>query len=227
MRIETIGNAVLYLGDCREILPTLPKVDACITDPPYGIEYVSAWRKRGPTEMLANDDAAPVDVVADMAALLAWGGAMYLATRFDVAEQWIAAVRDAELTLKTPIFWDKGNHTSGDLDGDFGARVEIFLFAHKGRHKLRGKRMANLWHIARDVAGDHPTPKPVALMGRMAACSTDEGNTILDPFMGSGSTGVAAVCMARKFIGIEIEPKYFDIACCRIEDAQRQQRMFA
>lgn len=73
-RIETIGNATLYLGDCRDILPTLPKVDAVITDPPYGIAYVSAWRKRGPTEMLANDDAAPVDAVADMAALLNGGG---------------------------------------------------------------------------------------------------------------------------------------------------------
>lgn len=73
-RIETIGNATLYLGDCRDILPTLPKVDAVITDPPYGISYVSAWRKRGPTEMLANDDVAPTDAVADMAELLAEGG---------------------------------------------------------------------------------------------------------------------------------------------------------
>ena len=150
---------------------------------------------------------------------------MYLATRFDVAAQWNAAIRDAGLTIKTPIFWDKGNHTSGDLEGDFGARVEIFLFAHKGRHKLRGKRLANLWRIARDPASDHPTPKPVALMERIVGCSTDEGGTVIDPFMGSGSTGVAAVGMARKFIGIEIEPKYFDIACRRIEDAQRQQRL--
>ena len=222
-----IGNAALYLGDCREILPTLPKVDAVITDPPYGISYVSAWRERGPTERLANDDDAPLDSVADMVEIIADGGAMYLATRFDVAAQWIDAIRNAGLTLKTPIFWDKGNHTSGDLEGDFGAQIEVFIFAHKGRHKLRGSRLANLWRIPRDVASDHPTPKPVALMERMVACSTDMGCIVADPFMGSGSTGVAAVQLGRRFIGCEVEPKYFDIACRRIEDAQRQGRLIA
>ncbi len=220
-----IGNATLYLADCRDVLPLLPKVDAVITDPPYGISYVSAWRKRGPTEMLANDDAAPVDAVAGMSALLNEGGAMYLATRFDVAARWNDAIRAAGLTLKTPVFWDKGNHTSGDLEGDFGARIEIFIFAHKGRHKLRGPRQANLWRVSRDPAGDHPTPKPVALMERMVACSTDEAGLVLDPFMGSGSTGVACMQLARRFIGCEVDPRYFDIACRRIEDAQRQGRL--
>jgi len=227
MKIETIGNATLYLGDCLEILPTLGKVDAVITDPPYGISYVSAWRKQGPTEMLANDNVAPLDSVIGMASALNDGGAMYLATRFDVAAQWNSAVRDAGLTLKTPIFWDKGNHTSGDLDGDFGAQVEIFIFAHKGRHLLRGRRLANLWRVPREVYGDHPTPKPVALIERMTSCSTDKGQVVLDPFMGSGTTGVACMNLGRKFIGIEIEPKYFDIACERIENAQRQGRLFA
>jgi len=227
MRIETIGNATLYLADCREVLPTLPMVDAVITDPPYGISYVSARRKRGPTEMLANDDVAPTEAVGDMAALLAAGGAMYLATRFDVAAQWNDAIREAGLTLKTPIFWDKGNHTSGDLEGDFGAQVEIFLFAHKGRHKLRGRRLANLWRIPRDTASDHPTPKPVALMEKMVACSTDAGGLVLDPFMGSGSTGVACVNLDRRFIGCEVEPRFFDATCRRIEDAQRQGRLIA
>lgn len=226
-RVEVIGNATLYLGDCREILPTAPKVDVVATDPPYGIEYVSARRKCGPTEMLANDDIAPIDAVADMASLLSDGGAMYLATRFDVSAQWSEAIRAAGLMLKTPIFWDKGNHTSGDLEGDFGAQVEIFLFAHKGRHKLRGRRLANLWRIPRDPASDHPTPKPVALMERIVAASTDIGGIVCDPFMGSGSTGVACAHLARRFIGCEIEQKYFDIACHRIEDAQRQKRLFA
>ncbi|EQD49032.1 DNA methylase N-4/N-6 domain protein, partial [mine drainage metagenome] len=155
------------------------------------------------------------------------GGALYLATRFDVAAQWNAALKAAGLALKTPIYWDKGNHTSGDLEGDFGAQVEIFLFAHKGRHRLRGKRLSNLWHVPRDVAGDHPTPKPVTLLERMISCSTDSGMTVLDPFMGSGSSGVAALNLGRKFIGIEIERRWFDLSCERIEQANRQQRLFA
>lgn len=223
----SIGNATLYLGDSMEILPTLGLYDAIVTDPPYGISYVSAWRKRGPTEMLVNDDDAPLDVVPLIAGSLADGGALYLATRFDVAAQWNAAIRASGLALKTPIYWDKGNHTSGDLEGDFGAQIEIFLFAHKGRHRLRGKRLANLWHIPRDQAGDHPTPKPVNLMERMIACSTDQGGAVLDPFMGSGSTGVAAINLSRRFTGIEIEARWFDLACKRIEAAYAQGRLFA
>lgn len=225
MRKEQIGLATLYLGDCREVLPFV-KADAVITDPPYGISYVSAWRKQGKTEMLTADDCAPTDTVQMMAQAINEGGALYLATRYDVAAQWNDAILEAGLIMKTPIYWDKGNHTSGDLEGDYGAQVEIFIFAHKGRHLLRGKRLSNLWLVPRDVASDHPTPKPVRLMEKMVAASTDMGGVIADPFMGSGSTGVAAVKMGRSFVGVEIEPKYFDMACGRIEQAQRQAQMF-
>jgi DNA modification methylase len=221
---EQIGLATLYLGDCRELNSI--ECDLCITDPPYGISYVSSRRKSGKTEMLHSDDEAPIDVIPLISSSIKEGGAIYLATRYDVASQWNDAIIESGLKMKTPIFWDKGNHTSGDLEGDFGAQVEIFIFAHKGRHKLRGKRLNNLWHIPRDNAGFHPTPKPVNLMSKMISCSSDSGNIIYDPFMGSGSTGVAAVSMYRKFIGCEIEKKYFDISCRRIEDSQRQKSMF-
>lgn len=221
-----IGNAVLYRGDCLEILPILPKVDAVVTDPPYGIGYVSASRIQGPTEMLQNDQRALVESVALMAERLADGGALYLATRYDVSAQWNEAVLAAGLTMKTPIFWDKMNHTSGDLEGDYGGQVEIFIFAHKGRHKLN-ERMTNLWRHSKELSLDHPTPKPVGLMERMIANSTACGGLVLDAFMGSGTTGVACVNLDRKFIGIEIEKKYFDITCQCIEQAKKQQRLFA
>lgn len=224
-----IGNAELWHGDCREVMESFNNINiTCIaTDPPYGISYVSSWRKQGKTEMLRNDNDAPTDAVPSMAKILSDGGALYLATRFDASYPWVTAMRDAGLTLKTPIFWDKGNHTSGDLEGDFGAQVEIFLFAHKGRHKLRGPRLNNLWRIPRDPAGDHPTPKPVLLMEKMITTSTDTGDVVMDPFMGSGSTGVASVATGRTFIGIEIDRKYFDICCERIDRAQAQERLFA
>ena len=224
-RVEHIGDATLYLGDCREILPALPKVDAVVTDPPYGISYVSAWRKRGPTERIANDQEAPVESVPLMAECISDGGALYLATRYDVAGQWNDAIIGSGLKMKTPIFWDKTNHTSGDLDGDFGGQVEIFIFAHKGSHKLRVRR-GNLWRFPRDPAGAHPTPKPVGLMERILSASTDPGGVALDPFMGSGTTGVACANLGRKFIGIEISEKYFQIACERIDAAYRQIRLF-
>lgn len=220
-----IGNAILYHGDCLELLPTLPKVDAIITDPPYGISYVSSRRKNVKTEPLVNDHAALVQAVPMMANCITEGGALYLATRYDVSAQWNDAVIEAGLSMKTPIFWNKMNHTSGDLDGDFGGQVEIFIFAHKGRHKLR-QRLSNLWNVPRDPADHHPTPKPVKLMEKMISCSVNSGGVVLDSFMGSGSTGVACMNLGRKFIGIEIEKKYFDIACERIDQAQKQMRMF-
>lgn len=222
----TIGNATLYHGDSRELMPELGHFSAVVTDPPYGIAYVSARRTQGLTDPIANDQEAPLWSVPLMAERINVGGALYLATRYDVSAQWNEAVINAGLLIKTPIFWDKTNHTSGDLEGDYGGQVEIFIFAHKGRHKLRA-RMGNLWRIARESSLDHPTPKPVLLMEKMIGCSTDQGDAVLDPFMGSGSTGVACANLGRGFVGIEIDRRYFDVACERIEQAQRQIRMFA
>lgn len=152
---------------------------------------------------------------------------MYICTRDDVAPQWKAAAVEAGLTLKTTVVWDKTNWTAGDLEGDYGAQTELILFAHKGRHILRNGRDSNLWRVPRDPPSEHPTPKPIALMGRIIRNSSDVGDTILDPFMGSGSTGVAAVQNGRRFIGIELEQKYFDLSRRRIERALAQGDMFA
>ena len=139
---------------------------------------------------------------------------------------WNDALKSAGATLKTPIVWDKGNWTSGDLAGDYANQTEIIIFAHKGRHNPRHGRPANLWRVGREPAGEHPTPKPVPLMARCIINSTDQGDMVLDPFMGSGTTGVAALQNGRRFIGIELEPKYFDIARRRIEAEDRQVSFF-
>lgn len=226
-RKEVIGRATLYLGDAREIGPTLERPAAIITDPPYGIGYVTNHRKVKDTPaMLQNDAAAPLWCVPMMAGALRDGGALYLCTSLSVMDDWRAAIIAAGLTIKTPIIWDKGNWTAGDLEGDFGNQVEPVLFAHKGRHRLRAGRKANLWCVPRPPAGDHPTPKPVPLMAGMVESSTDAGDLVADWFMGEGTTGVAAVRVGRRFVGIEIEPRYFDTACRRIEAAQRQYTLF-
>jgi site-specific DNA-methyltransferase (adenine-specific) len=221
-----IGDCTLYCEDCRFILPTLHNIDAVVTDPPYGISYVSSRRKHGDTIMLNEDDRAAIDTVAMMARPLRDGGAMYLCTRFDVAPLWQQTIEQAGLTLKTPIVWDKTNHTSGDLTGDYGNQVELILFAHKGRHVLRNGRDANLWRIARPLFGDHPTPKPVALMARMIRNSTDAGDTVLDAFMGGGPTAIACMQLGRKFIGIEKDAGHFKAAARRIEQAYAQGDLF-
>lgn len=229
MRKEIIGDATLYLGDCLPIMEGMKEneVDAVVTDPPYGIGYATNYRKvlETPAKII-GDAGVDAACVASMYPLIKDGGAIYLATRFDVSFPWVEALQSAGFKMKTPIFWDKDNWTAGDLYGDYGGQVEIFLFAHKGRHLLKCGRMGNLWKCARPEAGEHPTPKPVPLIKRMVESSTGKGGITLDPFMGGGSTGVASVTLGRKFIGIEIEEKYFNIACKRIEQAQKQGNLF-
>jgi site-specific DNA-methyltransferase (adenine-specific) len=226
--VEHIEDGVtLYLGDCREIIPTLQMVHAVVTDPPYGISYKTNHRKVMDTpEMLQGDQDAPTWFLPLAESILAESGAVYVCSRFDVAPEWMAAIKSCGLKLKTTLIWDKTNHTAGDLEGDYGNQTEIVLFAHRGSHRLREKRDVNLWRIPRPPAGDHPTPKPVDLMARMIRNSSDIRDVILDPFMGSGTTGVAAVKLGRKFVGIELEQKYFDISRRRVAEAVKQPDMF-
>jgi site-specific DNA-methyltransferase (adenine-specific) len=224
MRKEVIGNATLYLGDCLEILPTLGKVDAVITDPPYGIGFVHSGKSgSGSTigippggfgskfggEAVTNDDK-PFDPAPwiDAAPVVILWGANHYANRLPEGK-WLV--------------WDKREVASSFslADGEVAwmnksGALRIF------RHYWNGMMKAS----ERGVAREHPTQKPIALM---AWCLKQAGEpqTVLDPYMGSGTTAIACLQANVQFTGIEIEPKYFDIACERIENAQRQQRMFA
>ncbi len=208
-RVEVIGNATLYLGDCREVLPTLPKVDAVITDPPYGIGKDGQKRTTGGNggrkeyEFLGWDGERPDAEVFHMILAAApkhviWGG-NYFADLLPATGKWLV--------------WDKGQRIN-QSDG------ELAWTSQPGALRIC---TMNRVELMTDGA-EHPTQKPVRLMewcfGQVKATGP-----ILDPFMGSGTTGVACANLGREFIGIEREPKYFDIACRRIEDAQRQQRL--
>ena len=194
-------------SDALEALRTLPDscCRTCITSPPY-----YGLRDYGADGQVGLEDTPE----------------LYIENLVKIFREVRRALKDDGATLKTPIVWDKGNWTSGDLTGDYGNQCELIIFAHKGRHKLKNGRPSNLWRVPRDPAGEHPTPKPVALMARCIHNSVDRGGTVLDPFMGSGSTGVAAIREGCHFIGIEIEPKYFDISCRRIEAEDNQLSIF-
>lgn len=223
------GAVRLWQGDCRPLLASLPDgcCDLVATDPPYGIEYVTNRRVASDAPaMLASDDVAPLDTVCDMARVVRDGGAVYMFTRFDVSDQWRRAMVDAGLTIKTPLFWDKTNHTAGDLDGDYGGQVELILFAHKGRHGLRDGRDTNLWRCPRPKPGIHPTPKPVDLMRRIIRNSTDSGELVLDPFMGTGTTGVACARLGRRFWGAEIDGPFYEHARDRIRGELDRHPLF-
>jgi site-specific DNA-methyltransferase (adenine-specific) len=203
--IVTIGDTTLYLGDCMDILPTLDKVDALITDPPYGLANKlqgGTWGKNYEGKYKDWDATAPQQLVEKCLKLtekaIVWGGNYFQLPPSRCFLIWYK--RDSVRTMADcEMAWT-----------NFDANAKLFD-----------------WTIAATNAErvNHPTQKPLALM---KWCIEQAGNPefILDPFMGSGTTGVAAIQMGRKFIGIERERKYFEIACERIENAQRQQTLF-
>jgi DNA modification methylase len=213
-RAEVIGDATLYLGDCREILPTLPKVDAVVTDPPYGIIHKPSHGGSWANTRIAGDSDTSVrdEVLADFDNVVAFGS-------------WkTPPIADA----KGAVVWDKGPAFGmGDKAFPWKGSWELAYIRGslwRGRRDegvLRGPIVVT-WESAGRV---HPHEKPIWLCAHFIR-KAPSAVTILDPFMGSGTTGVAALMLDRKFIGIEIEPRYFDIACRRIEEAWKQPRLF-
>ena len=233
-RIERIGGATLYLGDCREILPTLPRVDAVVTDPPYGQAYKvntfyaggkrenAVVQRNGKTLMVRPNvyesvigDDVPFDptFLLDLAPEIIVWGAHKFANRLPPG-QWL--VWDKVPTGKTR---DQGDGEAAWRNCP-GGPMRIFRMLWDGlcvgvgaRHKVTAGQKRH-----------HPMQKPEAVM--IWCVGFIRGQTVLDPFMGSGSTGVACAKLGRQFVGIEIHEPYFDIACRRIEQAQRQSDMF-
>jgi DNA modification methylase len=206
LRIERIHDAVLYLGDCREVLPTLGKVDAVVTDPPYGIGADKknahssirdnmAWEKTTWDE--SRPDADIFKTIASYPRAAIWGG-NYFADLLPASSGWLV--------------WRKPQAETGFSLADVEMCWTSEPFA--ARTLTLPRRDGNL----------HPTQKPVEVM--QWTLGFIKGETILDPFMGSGTTGVACAKLGRKFIGIEIDEGYFDIACRRIEAAYKQPDLF-
>lgn len=243
MRIETIGNATLYLGDCREVLPSLPKVDAVITDPPYEAEAHTKGRRLlgeqkngtrtveyGALDFCAMDERLRMESTALSAVIC--GGWMLTFCQAEAVSKWRMAHETAGATYKRAMVWikpDGAPQFTGDRPG-MGYESIVASWCGGGRSKWNGGGRHGVFnHAQRDgnFPKEHMTQKPVSLMVELASLFSTEGQTILDPFMGSGTTGVACMNLQRHFIGIEREPKYFDIACKRIENALRQERLFA
>jgi len=206
-----IGDCQLYLGCSRDILPTLGKVDAVVTDPPYGIGASSKKFINGTSKTNKDyyadvcwDTAPPPKELLDLIMScsdeqIIWGG-----NYFNLPPN------------RCFLVWDKTIHGNSYADCEY---------AWTSLDKVARIKPINMVEANMD-GRVHPTQKPLKLIKWCIEQLPDGCNTILDPFMGSGTTGVACAKMGRKFIGIEIEPKYFDIACKRIEDAYKQPDMF-
>jgi DNA modification methylase len=213
MRREVIGDCTLYLGDCRDVLPTLGPVDAVVTDPPYGI----GWKPRVNHQEQPWRDVIDFDIRAVLVGRyhIVWGG-QYFADLLPVSEGWLTWCKrpagagldfhdDARSYATTEIAWR-----------DFGKSKFI-------QHVWDGGMRAG---HADNRTFCHPSQKPIEVMEWCLRQLPADARLILDPFAGSGTTGVACARMGLSFIGIEREPSYFDIACRRIEEAYRQPRLF-
>ncbi len=220
------GDVSLYLGDCLEVLPTLEagSVDAVVTDPPYGISYVA--RKRQPNETrcaacfyegtgVEGDDKPfdPAPFLSLGVPALLWGANHY-AHRLPECGSWL--VWDKKVN---PQYYGKTSFSDAEIAWcSIGRRTLIYPHLWNGIVR-QGEEVGK-----RGCGRVHPTQKPIGLM-RWCLSFVPDAATILDPFMGSGTTGVACVKTGRKFIGIEIDPGYFEIAKRRIQEAQAQARL--
>ena len=208
---EIIGNCHLYLGDCREILPSLPKVDLVLTDPPYGINRDGQKKTTGGNggrkayEFLGWDGQRPDDeiffqILEKGESHIIWGG-NYFADLLPPSMRWLV--------------WDKGQRID-QSDGE--------LAWTSMQQALRICTM-NRVELMTDGA-EHPTQKPIRLMEWCLDLAPKNTLTVADPFAGSGTTGVACVRMGKTFYGIEREPKYFDIMCERIQREVDRPQLF-
>jgi len=210
-RVEHIAEGVtLYLGDCRDILLTLGRFDAVVTDPPYGLG--DKWQGGGggiksswsfhPSEAMAWDgetSTGVMDLLNIARDLIIWGGNYYPLPPMRCWLIW---------DKKQPDTWTTGQCEMAWTNLDRPTRAFRFAQCEQANEGLKS----------------HPTQKPLALM--QWCLKWTDAVTILDPFMGSGTTGVAAVKLGRKFTGIQIEHRYFDIACRRISEALKQPDFF-
>jgi len=226
-RVEVIGRARLILGDCRDVLPTLGKVDAVVTDPPYEFSTSGGGLFRRDRDNMGQIQAAGLDKGFDASILSAeqFNSAIIFAHN----DQWAALLPYVanEWRRYALCQWHKSNPMPV-ANRHYQPDTEIYVHAwNSGYHPIGTLPNLKRFIIAKngqDGDIDHPTVKPLSVM--LKIIGNVNAQTILDPFMGSGTTGVAAVQMGRDFIGIEREERYFDIACERIRKAQLQGDLF-
>lgn len=215
----------LMHGDCLEMMKLIPdsSVDMVLTDPPYGMDYQS--NRRTVTQKfakIANDIGLDwvEGFIDECHRVMAENSALYFFASWHNIDYFKAAI-ERRFKLKNVIVWVKNNHGSGDLTGGYAPKHEFIFYAVKGRVLNRGKRIPDVIEYDKISSSKmvHPTEKNPGMLEIFINQHTDAGMTVFDPFMGSGTTGLAAAATGRNFIGVELDPDYFAIAQKRIEDA--------
>lgn len=239
-RVEHLAEGVtLMLGDCLEVLPTLGRFDHIISDPPYEASLHASKNKLrarlrtdgGPD--LKGLDFESIDAIREQVVGMAAAQCAGWFIAFCTVEgtwEWARAINASTLKYKRACAWVKPDSTP-QLNGQGPAQgYECFVAAWGGAGQARwnsgGKRGVYTHLVNHQRQGEHPTEKPVSLMAEIILDFTKPGETICDPFCGSGSTGVAAIKCGRNFVGIEQDPKWFDLSCRRLSAALLEPDFF-
>ena len=229
-----IGDATLYHGDCLEILPTLDKVDAVVTDPPYGINTKSDGQgKLNPWADLCNAAfwyTQWLGLCRDLleGKLKQGNGPLWTFLNWRSMVTFQKASCDLGWSIESMLVWDKQWIGPGGPRGLRPSYELVALFI-AGNFAIADRGLYDIqrWKWSSIKPNGHPAEKPIKGLEWLVGHSTDRAShTVMDPFMGSGTTGVACANLGRKFIGIEIEKRYFKIACERIDAAYAQGRLF-
>jgi DNA modification methylase len=248
--IENIGNATLYLGNCAEILPNI-KADIAFTSPPYNMrtrvrngEYTTREKSEHFSKKYSDfDDAFSIEeyykIHKNILNLLLQSCDLSIVNIQIVTgskEAWFKLIGDFSTNLKDIITWDKGFGQPAMHEAVLNKATEQILLFEKNakagrafnKYSFERGTVSDIWRIgtSKEKIDGHGATFPIELPKSAINSFSKENETVLDPFMGSGTTGIACHLLNRKFIGIELQEKYFEIACKRIEKAQQQENLF-
>ena len=228
----------IFHDDCLTVMKNIPNesIDLIVTDPPYLINYKTGRRKNNDHDfctVIQNDNNPQliIDYIKECYRILKNNTAMYMFCN-DIHVDFFKQELEKYFTIRNMIVWVKNNHTAGDLKYAFGKQYELIFLVNKGIIEFNGKRLTDIWffdkltekpslnHVNQQL---HQNQKPQDLIEQCIEQHSKIDDIIFDGFMGSGTTLVSAKKLNRKYIGIEIEKKYFDIANNRIDNTQVSQ----
>lgn len=206
-------------GDCLELMKDISdkSIDMILTDPPYGMNFQS-HRRKNIYEKIKNDENLEFldDFFQECNRVLKKDSALYVFCSWHNVDEFKKQF-EKYFKLKNILVWVKNNHGSGDLQASYAPKYEFILYGNKGRRKFENGRKEDVLFYNKTKNELHPTQKPVDLLEFLINNSSIENDNILDPFMGSGSTGVACQNTNRNFIGFELDEHYFQIAKERLD----------
>jgi len=223
-----LSDIKILNGDCFSLLKTIPdnSINMILTDPPYGMSFNSSYRKIKHKRIVNDESLDWLPFFINEIHRISKNNTAHCIFcsyhKIDVFKQEI----EKKFRLKNILIWEKNNTGMGDLKGSFATKYEMILFFQKGRSLIKGARDSDIIKCQRVDNEFHPTQKPVILIEYLIKKVTNEKDIILDPFMGSGTTGVACKRTNRDFIGIEINKEYCDISKKRINKITAIQQDF-